>query len=129
MAIGRPKWKPSAQDLLDIEKYASTGVPGHIIAKILGTTEKTLIKHCKDILEQHRSKVKAEFMGALYELGVKERIPSAIFFYLKTQCGYRENSPPAEDTAKKPKQIILSRGPDRHSQIQALEQEATKEAS
>lgn len=121
---GRPKWKPTPENLLEIERYAKVGVPAEIIAKIIGVAPNTLTKHCKELLDQYRSQVKADFMGALYKLGVKELVPSAVFFYLKTQCGFRETDRPQE--VSPPTQLVFNRDADRFSQTSELAKEIEK---
>lgn len=125
--MARAKWQPTPQELLDIEKYASEGVPREIIANILGISPNTLNKHCGELLDRFQDKVKAEFMGALYKLGVKELVPSAIFFYLKTRCGFRETGDLTGESAK-PVRLVFNRGQDRPSKV-ITEKEKIKKAS
>lgn len=72
-----------ATPLEDICKVITNPDTGKPIARL------TLEKAFPDEIKNGRSKVRAFVVGKLYKL-IEQEHPASIFFYLKTQCGWRE---------------------------------------
>lgn len=111
--VGRPDFEPTDDQKKDVLKYAKTGVPHETISKILGINPRTLTRHFENELELGKAECTATYIGTLYELANKEKIPSAVFFYLKTKEGYRETDRPQGE--EKPITLNLKRGETRIS--------------
>jgi len=86
-----PRYAPTDKDRQEISFMAAIGIPHHTIARIKGTTEKTLRKACKEELELGHVKVKAAVAGALYNKAIGGNV-TAMIFYLKTQAGWKETT-------------------------------------
>lgn len=113
--MGRKAYEPTDEQRADVLKYAKIGVPHETIATIFGINSDTLKKHFKEELRQGRAECTAAFIGTLYELGNVLKIPSAVFFYLKTKEGYREKDP--EQQAPTKTTLVLNKGATRASKL------------
>lgn len=116
----QPAWAPTEEQKADILKFSKIGVPWETIATILGTTYQTLVKYCRSELEAGKAACTGAYIGTLYELANVEKVPSAVFFYLKTREGWREKDRPDEGQSQPPK-LIFNRGPTRVSQLDNIQ--------
>lgn len=89
---GRPVREFSESDRKEIEKLAGYGLTHDQIAIFKGCSRDTLTKHCSIELERGKVKAIAEVTGYLFG-NIKAGDQASIFFYLKTQAGWREKQP------------------------------------
>lgn len=116
----KPNWGPTDEQRADIVRLSKIGVPWETIATIIGTSYQTLVKHCRPELEAGKAECTGAYIGTLYQLANVEKVPSAVFFYLKTREGWREKDRPDEGQMQPPK-LIFNRGPTRVSELDNTE--------
>lgn len=110
---GRPEFEPSQEQRKEVIEYASKGVPQETIAQILDIDRKTLTKYFEPELKKGKANCTKAYINTLYTLANTEKIPSAVFFYLKTQEGWRERDLPTEQ--QQPITLNFKRGTTRVS--------------
>lgn len=86
---GRPTHVPTERSVTLVEAHVVAGTPHEFIAKHLGISIPTLKKRYADLLGEGKSRLKAEAGGTLVQHWRRGNL-SALIFYLKTQCGYKE---------------------------------------
>ena len=88
-ARGRPQHKPSKaqQDLVRL--HCIVGTPLKDIARIIGIQTKTLMKHYRKEIDHSKQEANARVGGHLYNKCINGDT-TAMIFWLKTQCGWRE---------------------------------------
>ena len=86
---GRPEHIPTEKTRAMVEAFAIAGTPYGFIAKRLGISEPTLVKHYGELLEIGRDCFLAECVGHL-ATSVRRGREASIFFALKTKGGWRE---------------------------------------
>ncbi|OWY64732.1 hypothetical protein B7486_45710 [cyanobacterium TDX16] len=90
------------QHLSAIEECAGRGMTHDEIADLLAIATRTFRHWCKEYPEvygayrQGRAKAKMYIAGRLFDF-IREGNITATIFYLKTQCGWRDNGRIAED--------------------------------
>ena len=85
----RAQWQPTKEQKMLVQVLRGTGWPDQRVANALGVDLKTLKKHCAEELAVGKDKTHGLVISKLMKninLGCK----ASIFFYLKTQCGWRE---------------------------------------
>lgn len=107
------KFRPTDVQRAEVLKRAIDGCPQEVIAGILDIDVDTLKKYFKDELKKGKALCAGDFIGKLKKMGVVEGIPSAVIFYLKTQCGYREKDPQPQEPTRT--NLIFNKGETRHS--------------
>lgn len=91
--MGRKKWEPTDEQRAQIRALAQHGIPQEEIAAFVGCDPKTLRRRCKaELAESAKGKVKLKMHA--YQRAFKSDI--VMMFYLKTQCGWRENMQTAD---------------------------------
>ena len=86
---GRKPFAFSDKDRAEIEHLAGLCMSQDEIARIKGCDRNTLVKHCALELERGKDRAKAMVTNALFS-NIKKGKEASIFFYLKTQHGWRE---------------------------------------
>jgi hypothetical protein len=93
MAGGRPEREFSKAEREEIKRLAALLMTYEDIALLKKCDKNTLIKHCQQELEEGKASanelVKRKFFTLINK---KNPEPSAIYFYLKTQCLWRETN-------------------------------------
>lgn len=85
------------EKLDQIEKCASLGLTLDDISLIISVSRKTLVRrladneNAKNAYDKGRAQAKLKVLGKLFDL-IEQGEPSAIFFYLKCQCNWKENA-------------------------------------
>src|SRR5580693_4275849 len=95
MTRGNPKYEPTEADRNTVRSMAATGFKQEDIAACLGTEgidPKTMRKHFRIELKTARLKANAAVANRAYQMAVTGNPPSSTYFYLKTQCGWRETT-------------------------------------
>lgn len=102
MAGNRPgpkAWVPTEQDIATIKELASTGVTQADIAQHFGFSAgrwyelKKKYPEIDEAIKAAKCKTHAHAAGILYSIWTDNKHPkqfSALLFFLKTQCGWRE---------------------------------------
>ena len=86
---GRKPFAFSDKDRAEIEHLAGLCMSQDEIASIKGCDRNTLVKHCALELQRGKDRAKAMVTNALFS-NIKKGKEASIFFYLKTQHGWRE---------------------------------------
>lgn len=91
--IGRPAWKPSEEEIRQINLYASAGCTQEQVATLIGKSVDTICRHeaAKEAFERGKAQTIAKVGGSLVRKALSGDTASAIF-YLKTQAGWKEVS-------------------------------------
>lgn len=93
MGAGRPPTKFTQKDRDEIRELAALCMSIKDISIIKKCDENTLLAHCADELHQGKAAANKLVKGKFFTLiNKKNPEPSAIYFYLKTQCQWRETS-------------------------------------
>lgn len=87
---GRKAWAPSDDERKTIMGMISVGCTRQQVAKHLGITDDTLIKHLGDELDRAEVNAIATVAKTLYQKATNGDLGAAIF-YLKARAGWREN--------------------------------------
>ena len=112
MAKGIYKEWLEPDNLALVRHWKMSGVTEAQIAKnigiAVGTFERWKNEHSefREALKRGKQHIEAFAVGKLFEL-IGEKNPAAIFFYLKCQCGWREN--PQQHEAEKDQRDILEK--------------------
>ena len=85
----RPPHESSEVTRAEVERLASIGAPIRMIAGCLGMSEPTLRKYYDDAIKKGHGRCGAKIQEMLYDKCMSGDSAS-IFFYLKTQWGYKE---------------------------------------
>jgi hypothetical protein len=87
--MARPEKTVTKDDRAKVLKLAGYGLSQDQIAQVMEMDRNTLAKHFASELERGKSVAIAYVVDALFS-NIKKRDPASIFFYLKTQAGWRE---------------------------------------
>ena len=88
---GRPAHTPTDRTKTMVEAFAILGTPQQTVAKHIGISVETLVKHYGAILEYGKQNFIAETVGQLASM-IRRGKDSAVYFTLKTQAGWRETN-------------------------------------
>ena len=80
---------PTDKQIAEVEAYAAVGVPHHDIARLIGISTHTLLKHYDHQLGVGKAKANAQVAKSLFRQALEGNIAAAIF-WLKAQAGWRE---------------------------------------
>lgn len=86
---GRPKFKPDENVARQVEKLAALGVSQEDAGNILNFSVDTLMRRYAAEWNKGKSVAKAKIAGKLFEKAMAGD-SSCIFFWLKTQAGWRD---------------------------------------
>ncbi len=86
---GRPAFEVTDEQRMQVKTLAGYGLNQNQIASILEITRQTLAKHFSVELEKGKSLALAQAASSLFN-NIKKGKEASIFFYLKTQGGWRE---------------------------------------
>lgn len=87
--MGRPRKERDELIAAQVEKMAGLPLPHTDIARIIGLAPDTMSRLYAEELKTGRAKAKAFVTGKLFEK-IRDGDGASIFFWLKTQCGWRE---------------------------------------
>lgn len=93
MPPGNPKRRPhvpTSESRRTVAVLAGTGTPHEIIAQCIGIEHRSLRKHYPDELAKGKEIATAAVVETLFRMAASGRHPAATFFWLKTQCSWRE---------------------------------------
>lgn len=85
----KPHIKWNAEFAGKVEHLAALGMTQEDVGHILGVSSDALQKHYADAWGKGKAVAKAKVAGKLFEKAMAGD-PASIFFYLKTQAGWRE---------------------------------------
>ncbi len=100
--MARPPVSFSEEQRESIKVMAGIGIIHKNIAKVMGTTSKTLRKHCKHELDVGGTEATMEVAKSLYNLAVGGNVAACIF-WMKARAGWTERH---EVTGKGGKDLI-----------------------
>jgi len=87
--VARPEKKPTNEQKKQVQTLAGYGLNQEQIARVLDMCRQTLAKHCAQELERGKDLAFAQATTALFN-NIKKGKEASVFFYLKTQHGWRE---------------------------------------
>lgn len=101
--------KPTEESRKLVEKLAQTGIPQTMICALVDgcKTPETLKLHYSEELKRGDATACAKVAGKLFEKCMGGDTAS-ILFWMKTRCGFRENSQPEDETTPTPIQIVFN---------------------
>jgi len=88
--MGRPSHKPTEITRANVKELSAFGITQEHIARRLGITVDTLVKHYANELEDGRIDIVMGAANALYHQAVEMMIPASTMFLLKTRGRWRE---------------------------------------
>lgn len=88
--MARPEKKPTDQERGQVQTLSGYGLNQEQIANMLGMSRQTLAKWCKAELEKGKTIAYTQVVSKLFD-NIKKGKEASIFFYLKTQHGWRES--------------------------------------
>ena len=98
--MARPTKEPTDEQRKQVQTLAGYGLSQEQIARMLGLHRNTLKKHCAKELEMGKDMAYTQALNSLFS-NIKKGKEASIFFYLKTQAGWREK-PPEQGEDKEP---------------------------
>jgi len=87
---GRPRWKPSSDVRELVKRLASFGIVQSDIAKVVGISEATLQRRCRDELRVGTLKANAQVAIIAFEMAVSGEYPMMTKFWLERRLGWSE---------------------------------------
>lgn len=81
---GRPKWVPTKEERLLVEVAVGAGYSQQQIATLIGKSEDSLQRHCREELDIGAIKAGTKISGALYSKAMKGDV-AAIIWWEKTR--------------------------------------------
>jgi hypothetical protein len=102
---GRPPKEFTTKERAEIEKLAGFGLTHDQIAIFKKCDRNTLVKHCSEELERGKIVASITVIEALFS-NIKLGDPASIFFYLKTQCHWREKDRSDDDKDKDKDKLV-----------------------
>jgi len=112
---GRPSHKPSKEGRELVKLHAVVGTKHENIARIIGVSHKTLIKHYRDELDLGKDEANSVIGGALFNKA-KNGDTQAQIFWMKTQARWRtveDHNHVSEDGSMTPRPTtIIVKAPD-----------------
>jgi hypothetical protein len=92
--MGRPPKVITDAQRQQVETLAAYGIPETAIAKVLGISDVTLRKYCRDELDRAIPRANAQVAGFLFTSARRGNVAAQIF-WLKTRAGWKEQPAPA----------------------------------
>ena len=86
---GRPRWTPPPPIREAVFKAASRGVSQDVIAELVGVSESTLKRNCKDELRQGAQMAYARIALAAYEMALSGEHPQMTRWWLQCRAGWK----------------------------------------
>lgn len=99
-------YNPSQAEIDKAARAIEAGVTEVTVAKMLGIDYKTYQKAVKPHVDDSIGEIKQFAVGKLFQL-IKRGEPSAIFFFLKTRCGWRENDKKIERAIEDLRNVLV----------------------
>lgn len=87
--MARPTKEPTDEQRKQVQTLAGYGLSQEQIARMLGLHRNTLKKHCAKELEMGKDMAYTQALNSLFS-NIKKGKEASIFFYLKTQHGWKE---------------------------------------
>jgi hypothetical protein len=86
---GPQPWKPTEDERRLVEHYVAIGYTQPQIAALMGKSEDSLQRYCRDELDLGQLKVNAKIGGKLFQKAMSGDTASLIF-WAKTRMGWKE---------------------------------------
>lgn len=89
---GRPSHAPTDKSRREVEALSGYGIPEHEIARVVGISKPTLLKHYRDELDQGITKANAKVAESLFRkaIGDGPQAITAAIFWAKTRMRWKE---------------------------------------
>lgn len=84
--------KPTEASRKEVSAYAAVGTPHHDIARLVGLSIKTLLKHYRHELDTGKARATAQVAKTLFQMATQEKNTAAAIFWMKAQAGWRDRS-------------------------------------
>lgn len=110
--VKKVKFVPTDEQRESVRVMKAGGMSHGSIASVIGISDTTLEKVFRRELDTGKASVDARILNTLAKLAGSGECPAATFFYLKTRCGFRENTGITHDGSVSltgPKEELLSR--------------------
>ncbi len=105
--MARPVKTLTDEQRKQVQTLSGYGLSQEQIARMLGVHKQTMVKQCKIELARGKDLAYSQAVNGLFT-NIKKGKEASIFFYLKTQHGWREKEPQQDVTQdKKVTKIIL----------------------
>ena len=93
-----PRYTPSHEDQLRVRELSTIGASHEDIAAELSLPSQKVQKLFKRELQQGAAQGKVQALTKLHEIAVAGENFSALSFYVKARCGWRDTGTPAGET-------------------------------
>jgi hypothetical protein len=90
MPGGRPRHEPTDKIRRQVKTMIGFGVPQEAIAELLEIDPKTLRLYYRHELDTGVSEANLNVAQSLYNMAVRDKIPAAAIFWMKTRAGWKE---------------------------------------
>lgn len=87
--MARKSHDPTDIQRREVSAYAAVGTPHHSIAKLVGLSIKTLLKHYRDELDTGKARANAQVGKTLFQQAIGGNTTAAIF-WMKAQAGWTD---------------------------------------
>ncbi len=89
---GRPPHRPTDKSRREVEALSGYGIPEHEIARVVGISKPTLLKHYREELDQGITKANAKVAESLFRkaIGDGPQAITAAIFWAKTRMRWKE---------------------------------------
>jgi len=87
--VARKSHDPTDVQRREVSAYAAVGTPHHSIAKLVGLSIKTLLKHYRDELDTGKARANAQVGKTLFQQAIGGNTTAAIF-WMKAQAGWTD---------------------------------------
>jgi hypothetical protein len=89
---GRPKHRPTDEQRRQVLSLTGYGIHQDEVAKLLQIAPKTLRLHYRRELDTGVTEANARVAQSLYNMAVRDKVPSAAIFWLKARAGWRDSA-------------------------------------
>jgi hypothetical protein len=88
--MGRPLYQPSEEHRRQVLTMSGFGIQQEEIAKLIDCDPKTLRKYYRRELDTGATEANLRVAQSLYNMAVREKVPSAAIWWTKARMGWRE---------------------------------------
>jgi len=88
--MSRRRHQPTEEQRRQVMTMAGFGIPQPEIARLINISDRTLRTYYRRELDTGATEANVRVAQSLYTMAVKDRVPSAAIFWLKSRAGWKE---------------------------------------